>query len=117
MKFVLATALLFVGLSANASLKLQAQANGYENGTHTRPQVGLAFYQPFMRNRVALNTWAGTGIEPFMTKEAVRWSSAKASLDYYIKDLTVGLGMQVKDIQGADNSRSYGFVKLEYKLF
>lgn len=103
-------------LSANASLKLQAQANGYDNGENTRPQLGIAYYQPLMK-KVALNSWAGMGYEAFQTKEQVRWSSAKASLDFYIKDLTVAFGMQLKDIQGADNSRSYAFMKLEYKLF
>lgn len=116
MKFVLATALLFVGLSANASLKLQLQGNGYDGGDHVRPQVGIAYYQPLLK-KVALNSYIGTGIEPFQTKEAVRWSTAKASLDFFIKDVTLGLGGQFKDIEGADNSRSYGFVKLEYKLF
>jgi hypothetical protein len=116
MKFVLATALLFVGLSANASLKLQLQANGYEGGDKTRPQVGLAYYQPLMK-KVALNTWMGMGQEPFLTKETVTWATAKASLDFFIKDVTLGIGGQVKDIEGADNSRAYGFVKLEYKLF
>lgn len=116
MNKLLIAIILLSGLTANASLKLQLQGNGYDNGTHTRPQVGVAFYQPIMK-KVALNTWAGGGYEAFQTKEQVRWSSAKASLDYYFKDLTVAIGAQVKDIQGADNSRSYGFVKLEYKLF
>lgn len=114
-KVIIAMVSLFA-LSANASLKLQAQANGYDGGENTRPQLGVAYYQPLMK-KVALNTWAGMGYEPFETKEQVRWSSAKASLDFYIKDITVAFGMQYKDIQGADNSRSYGFLKLEYKLF
>lgn len=117
MKKLLIAIVLLSGLTANASLKLQAQANGYDNGENTRPQVGVAYYQPIIKNKVAINSWAGTGIEPFMTKEAVRWSAAKVSMDFYIKDLTLGLGVQHKDIQGADNSRNYTFVKLEYKVF
>lgn len=116
MKKLLVIALLACSSFAHASLKIQAQANGYEGGDHTRPQVGVAYYQPLMK-KVALNTWAGMGYEPFLTKEQVRWTSAKGSLDFFIKDITLGLGMQYKDIQGADNSRSYAFVKLEYKVF
>lgn len=104
-------------LSANASLKVQVQGNAYEGGQHTRPQVGLSYYQPIMRNRVALNTWAGGGEEFFVEKEAVTWYGAKAQLDFRLGKFTVSPGVQYKDISGSDNSRSYMYMRVDYQIF
>jgi hypothetical protein len=115
-KVIIAMVSLFA-LSANASLKLQAQANGYEGGSHTRPQMGLSYYQPIMKGRVALNTWAGGGEEFFVEKEAVTWYGAKAQLDFRLGKFTLSPGVQYKDISGSDNSRSYMYVRVDYQIF
>ena len=107
---------LMTAFTAQASLKVSGQANLYDQGKNTRPQAGLTLYQPLMKH-IALNSWAGVGIEPFDNKDDVRWSEVKAQLDFINGKYTLSPGMSFKDISGDNNKRSMGFVKLEYQLF
>lgn len=115
MKKLLLICLLFSSVS-HASLKISGQANVYDQGANTRPQVGLAFYQPLMKH-IAFNSWAGIGVEPFDNKSDVTWKEAKAQVDFINGKYTLSPGVVVKDVNGEDNKRSYGFIKLDYQIF
>ena len=107
---------MFCAFSAEASLKLSAQANMYDGAEKTRPAVGLSYYQPMFKT-VALNSFVGYGDEPFEVKDDALWFVSKAQLDFYFGKWTVSPGITYKHIEPYDQSRSYGFVKADYKLF
>ena len=116
MRFMIAILILFMSTFSFASLKLSTQANLYDKGHNTRPQVGLSWYQPIMRD-IALNTWAGYGNEPFEIKDDVNWFGAKAQLDFRWKRVVVSPGVIWKHLEPSNAERSYGFLRVDYVIF
>ncbi len=117
MKFVLGLLIAAFSLSANASLKLSTQLNAYDNGAHTRPLVGLGWYQKIWKDNVALNSWAGMGDEPFLTHEDTKWFSAKTQLDINMGKWTLSPGYQFKHVAPYDADRGNAYLRIDYKIF
>lgn len=116
MRIFIAIAILSAAVFANASLKLSTQANFYDQGEATRPQAGLSLWHPLRKN-VAVNLYTGVGVEPFEVRDDVTWITAKGQVDFSTGNWIISPGYAVKDIDGAYDSRSYGYLKVDYKLF
>jgi hypothetical protein len=116
MKLLISLCLVFCSLTSYATVKLSAQANMYNKANDTRPQVGVSIYQPMMKN-IALNVWSGVGVEPFEDKKDVTWYGTKGQLDFLNGNWTLSPGIMYKDIKGNYDSRSFMYVKVDYKLF
>jgi hypothetical protein len=114
MKKLIFGALLFCGLNAHATLKLQTQANVYEKDV-VKPVVGLSYYQPFLKY-FALNSWVGYGSEPLEQDPDVNWLSAKAQLDVHIGRFTIAPGYQFKTSYPENNHRDYPYLRVDYKI-
>ena len=115
MKFFLSIVLLCFSITANASLKLTSQVNAYDQGKNTRPSAGLSWYQPLMKG-VAFNSYAGVGDEPFEVKDDALWFVGKAQVDVYMGRWTIAPGILYKHIEPYDQSRTYGYLRVDYKL-
>jgi len=122
MKNLLAlTILLFAGVAC-ASGKITVQDNAYENGKVHRPMVAFGVYQNLkdvlpMGKHLALNLWTGYGVQPLEVKDDVNWLVAKGQLDVIFSKVTVGMGVQYKDIIGEDVQDVIPYLKVDYKLW
>lgn len=116
MKLFLSLCLIMFGSMASASLKVSTQVNAYEEGHNPRPSAGLVYYQPVFK-RLALNAYAGVGDEPFEMKDDVVWYVGKAQLDVYFGKWTVAPGYAYKHAEPYSESRHYGYLRVDYKIF
>jgi len=108
-------AMLLFSTSAFGSGKLQLQTNVTDG--NVRPQVGLAVWQPLMRN-VALNSWTGYGSRPFEDKDSTHWLVLKNELQVGVgKAWTVAPGFEWQEDFTAQESRNKFYVSLSYKLW
>lgn len=102
---------------ALASGKISVQGNVYQDTGAVRPAAGFSIYQKLMKN-IAFNGYLGIGVEDFEKREDVVWQVAKAEVNFYNGKyiLSPGVALKDTDITGVD-SRSYGYIKLDYLLW
>lgn len=116
MRGLIFSILILISCQAFASGKITLQNNFFNEGKVYRPMVGLQVYQR-LSDKVAINTWAGYGIQPLEIKDDVKWLVAKAQLDFQIKKVTLAAGLQYKHLVGEGITDHIPFIKLDYQLW
>lgn len=97
-KTIFAISALLFATQSFASGKLVFEPRYMLNQERTAPSLGLSIYEPLNNQKtVYINSWTGFGEMPWVTKEDVRWITAKNTMEIPLFNwhIILGVGGQI----------------------